>query len=103
MFLIDDYKLRRGVEVFFRDSKQLLFLGEFRFRSRVKIFAHFVLRAISYHLADWIRYQKVKGRRTIGECAEYLRINVLSKLIKSNDDLRVHALVEGFTLFMKEL
>ena len=101
--MIDDYKLRWSVEVFFRDSKQVLFLGQFRFRSRVKIIAHFVLRAISFHFADWIRYRKFRGRKTIGECSEYLRNNVFTKLHNSKNNLGVHPVTDEFLMFMKGL
>lgn len=99
--MISDYKLRWSIEVFFRDSKQTLYLGEFRFQSKVRIIAHFVLRAISYHFADWIRRWKFRGAKTIGECGEYLKNNVLMKLPRRKGKIGIHTAVQNCVCFIK--
>ena len=95
--MISDYKLRWSVEVFFRDSKQTLFLAEYHYQTRTAIFAHFVLRAITYHFADWIRRKKFQGRRTIGECCQYLRRLLLDKIKGNTSDSKGQSLVEAFS------
>lgn len=99
--MIADHKLRWDVEVYFRDSKQTLGLGVFRFGSRVKITAHFVLRSISYHFADWIRRKKFKGRKTIGECVEFLYERIFSKLIHGGKKIGIHEITDAFADFIK--
>jgi len=94
--MIADYKLRWGIEVFFRDSKQTLYLGEFRFQTKAKIIGHFVLRSISYHFADWIRRKKFKGRKTIGEVSSYLGNIIRSQNPHRIKKLGIHGLVEAF-------
>lgn len=75
--VIGDYKGRWAVEVFFRDAKQFLALGSFTFQNPNKIYGHFVLRTLSYQLTDMIRIKKFRRRTAIGQCARWLRFNLL--------------------------
>lgn len=93
--MIADYKLRWSIEVFFRDAKQQLALSEFHFTDKGKIMGHFVMRSIGFHLVDWVRYSKFRGRRTIGECCLWVR-KQLEPLIKTWDKLELEVILNVF-------
>lgn len=90
--IIADFKLRWPIEVFFKDCKQRLGVKRFGFQSRAKIYGHFVLRALTYHLLDWMRTKLFRRRKTIGECCDWLYRNILLNPDPQNDKLGLRTL-----------